>query len=49
MVGPTPLRLQRACAEAWMSPVFCNFLKAFLVSVITTLGVFICIKFNTFA
>lgn len=49
MVGPTPLRLHRACAEAWRSPVFCNFLKAFFVSVITTLGVFICIRFNKLA
>ncbi len=48
MVGPTPLRLQRACAEASMFPVFCNFLKAFFVSAITTLGVFIWIKFDTF-
>ena len=44
--GLTPFMLQRMAAAAWTSLVLLNFLNAFLVSCITTLGVFICTRFT---
>ena len=46
--GLTPFMLHRILAAAWTSFVLLSFLNAFLVSVITTRGVFIWTRFTKF-